>query len=109
MCVISSVPLFLIILKETKAKNVQISEPFWCKIVGSFPHLLARSFVICLTAAVQVLRSTRTSFPADSASPCSYKAVLMNLSVSSDGAHPPVRCGSFHEARGAGWPVSQRL
>lgn len=49
------------------------------------------------------------SIPVQPARPRWYEVVLMNLCVSSDGAHPPIWCGSFHEARGAGGPVTQRL
>lgn len=79
---------------------------------GSLVYLLDWSFVICLTAAV--LLSTQAC-PADSAflyswlAPADMMVVLMNLFVSSDGAHPPIWCGPFHEARGAGGPVTQRL
>lgn len=79
---------------------------------GSLAYLRHWSFVICLTAAV--LLSTQAC-PADSAflywlaRPRWYEVVLMNLFVPSDGAHPPIWCGSFHEARGAGGPVTQRL
>lgn len=51
---------------------------------------------------------------ADSAARCSClleasPASWLNVFVSTDGAHPPIRCGSLHEARGAGGTLAQGL